>query len=240
MDEHLQRITDAGFAVVHGVFTSTDTARMLHELEQALRQQPEAVAIRSNAGAVYAARNILALWPDAATVWRRPLLPQLLTALLGARAGLVRGLYFDKPPERSWALPWHKDLTIAVRDNRLPSGCFSKPTVKASVPHVEAPLHVLENMVTVRIHLDEVNDENGPLRVVPGSHRAGKAAGTEVSPPESILVQAGDVLLIRPLLAHASSHSAPETRRHRRILHLEFSGTAELPDGYEWFDFRGI
>ena len=92
-------------------------------------------------------------------------------------------------------------------------------------------------MVTARIHLDDVTDENGPLKVVPGSHRAGKAlalAGAEV---RTLYAGAGDVLLIRPLVAHCSNRSLPDTRRHRRILHLELAGSSALPDGYEWHDF---
>jgi ectoine hydroxylase-related dioxygenase (phytanoyl-CoA dioxygenase family) len=97
---------------------------------------------------------------------------------------------------------------------------------------------VLENMLAVRIHLDDVTEENGPLRVIAGSHRTGKKMHLGDTPPESILVQRGDVLLMRPLVAHASNRSAPDTRRHRRILHLEFAASPELPDNYEWHDFR--
>lgn len=188
---------------------------------------------------MYAARNVLSIWPMAVTVWRRPPLLETLAALLGPHAGLVRGLYFDKPPERSWALPWHKDLTVAVRDNQLPSRAFCKPTVKANVPHVEAPLEVLERMATLRVHLDDVTDDNGPLRVIAGSHRSGKAMPTGDVAPTSILARAGDVLVMRPLLAHASNLSHPDCQHHRRILHLEF-GHRDLPDGYRWFEFWPI
>jgi hypothetical protein len=50
----------------------------------------------------------------------------------------------------------------------------------------------------------------------------------------------GDVLVIRPLVAHCSLPSAPDAKRHRRILHLEFAGTPDLPDGYAWHDFIDI
>ena len=158
-------------------------------------------------------------------MWRQPPLPELLEAVLGLGCGLVRGLFFDKPPERSWSLPWHKDLTIAVRDNRLPSRLFRKPTTKAGVPHVEAPREVLEAMLTVRIHLDDVTEENGPLFVVPGSHRTGKALALGGERPQGVFVLQGDVLVIRPLVAHSSGNSYAGTNRHRRILH-SCSGSA--------------
>src|SRR5947208_2732429 len=83
----------------------------------------------SAAGAVYAARNVLAFFPEVADCWRRPPLPELLAAVLGSAFGLVRALWFDKPPDRTWSLPWHKDLTIAVRRHGPANGQFSKPTV---------------------------------------------------------------------------------------------------------------
>ncbi len=211
---------------------------MLGGLERAFADQPDGVAIRSGAGAVYAARNVLALWPEAADVWREPPLPELLGSLLGSGFGLVRSLFFDKPPERNWALPWHRDLTIAVRDNRLPSRAFSKPTLKAGVPHVEAPRELLERMVTMRIHLDEVTAENGPLKVLPGSHRIGEESEAIGGTAHSILAARGDILLMRPLLVHSSAHSDPQTTRRRRILHLEFAPSGELQDGYAWHAFH--
>jgi ectoine hydroxylase-related dioxygenase (phytanoyl-CoA dioxygenase family) len=160
-----------------------------------------------------------------------------LTAALGEGFGLVRALYFDKPPGNTWALPWHKDLTVAVKDNRLGGAHFARPTRKAGVPHAEAPVGVLERMLTARIHLDRVDDENGPLKVVPGSHRAGKELALDAGPVVTLHAGAGDVLLIRPLVAHCSNRSRDDTTRHRRILHLEFASGAELPGGYVWHDF---
>jgi ectoine hydroxylase-related dioxygenase (phytanoyl-CoA dioxygenase family) len=210
---------------------------MLAGLESALASGTAAdPAIRGGEGTVYAARNVLRLWPGAARAWRAPRLVAALAAALGPGFGLVRGLYFDKPPGNSWALPWHKDLTVAVRDNRL-GGHFARPTRKAGVPHVEAPEGVLRAMLTARIHLDPVTGENGPLRVVPGSHKTGKELRLGDGPVVTLHAGAGDVLLIRPLLAHASNRSEEGTARHRRILHLEFAAGPALPDGYRWHDF---
>ena len=96
----------------------------------------------------------------------------LLNDVLGPEFGLVRGLYFDKPPDATWSLPWHQDKTIAVKFNDKPSQRFRRPTKKAGVPHVEAPDDVLREMLTLRIHFDNVDAQNGALQVLPGSHRA--------------------------------------------------------------------
>ncbi|HEY1379310.1 MAG TPA: phytanoyl-CoA dioxygenase family protein, partial [Gemmataceae bacterium] len=228
-----------GFAVLPGVFPPAEVAALRDGLTEALAANGDAAPIRSSGGSVYAARNVLDLYPAAADAADRPPLPAALAAVLGPGYGLVRVLFFDKPPDRTWALPWHKDVTVAVRDNRRPGAAFTLPTCKAGVPHAEAPAAVLERMLTARVHLDDVTDENGPLRVLPGSHRTGKELRCDGFAPHAVLAAAGDVLLMRPLLAHASGCSRPGTRLHRRILHLEFAAAGELPDGYEWHTFRG-
>ena len=162
------------------------------------------------------------------------MLRDFVTAVLGQTAGIVRVLYFDKPPDRTWSLPWHKDRTIAVKSNDLPSDQFRKPTLKAGVPHVEAPDWLLAAMLTLRVHLDPMIAENGPLSVIPGSHGvddSAEAAAVELH------ANAGDVLAMRPLLTHSSSNSQLGTNMHRRIIHIELAAEEQLPDGYEWQSF---
>lgn len=157
--------------------------------------------------------------------------------VLGEHFGLVRGLFFDKPPDKTWTLPWHKDMSIAVADNTLASAHFSRPTCKAGVPHVIASDEVLRRMLTLRIHLDDVTNENGPLRVIPESHKSATCRGRGTEAAVTVFASAGDVLAMRPLIDHSSGSSLPGTTRHRRILHLEFAADEELPDGYRWFHF---
>jgi ectoine hydroxylase-related dioxygenase (phytanoyl-CoA dioxygenase family) len=149
----------------------------------------------------------------------------------------VRALFFDKPPERTWNLPWHKDTSIAVKDHSLNSTSFSRPTTKAGLPHVIASDEVLHQMLTLRIHLDEVTDENGPLRVIPNSHVSKDSTGIGIDRAVTIHAKVVDVLAMRPLITHASGSSLEGTRRHRRVLHLEFSSTENLPDSYQWHDY---
>jgi ectoine hydroxylase-related dioxygenase (phytanoyl-CoA dioxygenase family) len=234
----MEKVEQDGFALLPGVFSNEQVEFVLKELGAALaRVSATAGTILGHAGGMYAARNVLTLWPAVAELWHQRHLLRALAAILGPDFGLVRVLFFDKPPEQSWALPWHKDLTVAVRENRLPSDGFRNPTRKAGVPHAEAPLEVLQAMLTARLHLDDVTDENGPLRVIPGSHCGGKELELGAAAPRSILARRGDVLLMRPLLAHCSNRSHPGTSRHRRVLHLEFAASPELPDGYAWHTF---
>jgi Phytanoyl-CoA dioxygenase (PhyH) len=199
----------------------------------------EFAGARSSRGHVYAARNLMESVPEVKTVWRCKRLESFLREQLGDRFGLVRALFFDKPPDRTWNLPWHKDTSVAVKDNSIDSASFSRPTTKAGVPHFIACDDVLRQMLTLRIHLDEVTDENGPLRVIPGSHVSSASAGVGVEGAVTIHASIGDVLAMRPLISHASGPSVQGTRRHRRILHLEFAAQEKLPDGVMWHDFVG-
>lgn len=239
--DQLTQLEESGFLILRRCFPPEQIDVWREDLgttlNRAAADAADAATLRSAAGIICGARNLLSLWPTTATLWRTSALLELLHAVLGPDAGLVRVLYFDKPADGSWALPWHKDLTIAVRDHRLPITRFQRPTFKAGVPHVEAPLELLQNMLTLRLHLDDVTEENGPLKIVPGSHHTGKELRLGEIPPQSVLVERGDVFFMRPLLAHSSGNTHPQSRRHRRTLHFEFAGQSRLQDGYAWHDF---
>lgn len=223
-----------GFTTLENVFSVDEAAAIIADIEQGLTHSPNAA--RSSRGAVYAARNVLEFWPPAKTIWRKPLLTSFLSEVLGDTFGLVRGLYFDKPPERTWSLPWHQDLTVAVKEH-VPAAGFFKPTTKEGVRHYEAPTELLERMATLRIHLDAVGDDNGPLEVVECSHRFGKQINLQAGPVRAIHAEAGECLIMRPLLVHASGPSSSDTSRHRRILHLEFAAEPVPAPDLEWHTF---
>lgn len=133
---------------------------------------------------------------------------------------------------------WHQDRSIGVKQ-RLDAPGYGPWSVKAGVPHVQPPPSVLEQMLTLRIHLDHCGVDNGPLRVLPGSHARGILSDemiahlrSEVAPRDCTCL-AGGALLMRPLLLHASSPA--KFPAHRRVVHLEYSA-GTLSDGLEWFD----
>jgi ectoine hydroxylase-related dioxygenase (phytanoyl-CoA dioxygenase family) len=105
------------------------------------------------------------------------------------------------------------------------------------VHHVQAPVQLLEEMLTVRLHLDDCDESNGALRVIPGSHRLGRLRAEDIQKFRNeqrftlCSVAAGDALLMRPLLLHSSGKS--KTSGHRRVVHIEYAGFA-LPGGLKW------
>ncbi len=207
-----------GFAVVEGVAAASEVERLL-----------AAVAAR---GEVYAIRNLLEVVPEVRAWAESVACRGLVAPVLGPGARAVRGILFDKTPEANWKVPWHQDLTIAVQE-RLEVPGYGPWTVKAGVAHVQPPVAVLERMVAVRLHLDDCGADNGPVRVLRGSHRQGRMAAAPMDAGEEVVctVGRGGVLLMRPLLWHASSPAVSVA--HRRVIHVEFAA-AELAGGLRW------
>lgn len=149
----------------------------------------------------------------------------------------MRGILFNKTPASNWKVVWHQDRTIAVREHRDIAG-FGPWTMKADVLHVQPPARTMAGMLAIRLHLDESVENNGPLRVIPGSHQAGYLSIEEIAAwrlRTSVVccVPKGGAMLIRPLLLHSSS--ACSKPGQRRVVHLEFSAS-ELPNGLEWHE----
>jgi ectoine hydroxylase-related dioxygenase (phytanoyl-CoA dioxygenase family) len=196
-----------------------------------LRADVAPLAIDGRGGA----RNLLDLGAigELATT---PSVRRLATSVLGAHCFAIRALLFDKTPEANWKVIWHQDLTVAARE-RVDVPGYGPWTEKAGVPHVQPPMAILENMLAVRVHLDPCGLENGPVRVLDGSHRLGRLSGTTVNALRQAqteidcVVEQGGVLAFRPLILHAS---APSTvPRHRRVIHLEFAA-GELASPLGW------
>ncbi|HUD73373.1 MAG TPA: phytanoyl-CoA dioxygenase family protein, partial [Dongiaceae bacterium] len=150
----------------------------------------------------------------------------------------VKGILFDNHVGANWQVPWHQDLTVAVRA-RVEMAGYGPWSVKAGVVHVQPPIEVLERMLTVRIQLDGRGQSHAALRVLPGSHRHGQIAGHSVRaareryPEVSCAVARGGILALRPLLVHASLSA--QTAARSRVLHLEFAA-CELTSPVAWFE----
>jgi ectoine hydroxylase-related dioxygenase (phytanoyl-CoA dioxygenase family) len=187
-------------------------------------------------GAKHAQRNLLGV-PAVRDLAVSPPVKQLVSSVLGPGCFAVRGILFNKTPDSNWKVVWHQDRTIAVRERRDIAE-FGPWTMKAGILHVQPPPRVMAGMLAIRLHLDESNENNGPLRVIPGSHQAGCLSADEIAAPRErrsvvCAVPRGGAILMRPLLLHASS--ACSKPAPRRVIHLEFA-VDELPNGLEWRD----
>lgn len=156
---------------------------------------------------------------------------------LGPAARPVRLIHFDKSAAINWALGWHQDRTIVVRNREEVPG-FGPWTMKSGLLHVAPPIGLLERMMTIRIHLDPVPATNAPLLIAPGSHLLGRVPETEIEGAVTrhgvvaCLAQAGDIWAYSTPILHASD-AAAEPRR-RRVLQVDYAAE-DLPGGLEWF-----
>ena len=219
-----------GFAIVPGVLSPADVDEMIEQIQTLLDAGPNRSA--------HALRHLADMAPAVRRVAESAAVRGLVELVLGADAlFLVRSLFFDKTPEANWKVAWHQDLTITVRQ-RIEVPGFTAWSVKDGVNHVQAPVELLEQMLTVRLHLDECASTNGPLSVIPGSHKSGRLNARQITKwrervqPVICLVPRGGALLMRPLILHASS--AATQPKHRRVVHLEFAAES-LPGGLGWF-----
>ena len=213
-----------GFAVSEGVLDEGSRQSLIGDVEQCLTESPAGV------------RGLAAKVPSIARLASSAAIRSLVTPVLGPEPKLVRSILFNKSSDANWQVAWHQDLAIAVTGQAEIEG-YSSWSVKEGVVHVQPPVQVLEAMLTVRLHLDAADDTNGALWVSPGSHRFGRlpagdaARAAEQNGKHLCVVQAGDALLLRPLILHASRKAT--ATKPRRVIHLEFSATS-LPVPLEW------
>lgn len=213
-------VEQQGFFVVPGVIEAAEQRELLSTL-----------------GSIVGAgrRGLLALSTIAGFA-RSPRILDLIRPHLPSEPRPVRAIYFDKTPDTNWLVPWHQDLTIAVRAHAEVAG-FGPWSTKDGIPHVQPPIEFLQRMLTLRLHLDDADESNGALQVVPGSHRFGRLSSEQIGELRSqqsaflCVVSAGDALLMRPLLLHASRRST--SPGHRRVLHIEYAA-GSLPNELDW------
>jgi ectoine hydroxylase-related dioxygenase (phytanoyl-CoA dioxygenase family) len=130
----------------------------------------------------------------------------------------------------------HRDLSIPVSEPIDSVRCTGWSEKDGSL-FVQPPTSVLEELVAIRVHLDDCDERNGALRVVPGSHRLGRLSSAQaclardVRGDRRVPVAMGGVMVMRPLLLHSSSKVSLDLPR--RVLHFVF-GPGTLPGGLRW------
>jgi len=161
---------------------------------------------------------------------------EIAAQFLGPKARAVRAILFDKTADNNWPLGWHQDRTICVKQIADVAG-FGPFTHKSGLLHVQPPPSVMEQMLTLRVHLDPCGAENAPLKVALGSHKMGLVRVNDIaeavknSEQVNCLAASGDIWAYRTLILHASD--AAQQPRRRRVLQVDFA-EIDLPDPLEW------
>ncbi|MCH8203500.1 MAG: phytanoyl-CoA dioxygenase family protein [Proteobacteria bacterium] len=186
-------------------------------------------------------RNVLLLLPKIRGILAEAEAENTASFFASRTVSPVKSIFFDKVPGKNWFVPWHQDLTVALK-SREQAGGFANWTSKAGACHAEAPLSLLQSMVTIRFHLDESGPNNGGLIVLRGSQKLGrikrqdirKLIGATIDRPVAFPVHcdSGDLLVMSPLLLHSSARS--RNLLPRRVLHIEYAPLGDLPEPLKW------
>jgi ectoine hydroxylase-related dioxygenase (phytanoyl-CoA dioxygenase family) len=213
------QVAEDGFAVTPDVFPSEQLDRLMEEIDD----QP---SHRSRAGI----RHALSIKP-VTLLAQHPELINLAYDVLGPNAFPFRATLFDKSPQSNWLVVWHQDTALPLQQRQEVEG-WGPWSVKEGIDYAHAPAATLSRILALRVHLDDSTSQNGPLRVLPGTHTLGVLSdealhelANRISPVDC-LVPKGGVLAMRPLLVHSSSKSRTEAAR--RVLHIEYAASAAV------------
>lgn len=219
----LEPIQKQGFAIIPEILAPKDVDPLLDELSRS--DLP-----RSRAGVRHAMRL-----PVVAAVARDSQLMEIAQQVLGEGAFPFRATLFDKSSTANWLVVWHQDTALPLLERREMPG-WGPWSVKDGVTYAHAPASALSQVLALRVHLDDSTAENGPLRVLPGTHTLGVLTdetlhelSTRIEAVDC-LAPCGGVLAMSPLIVHASSKSQSEIPR--RVLHIEYAASTNMADGF--------
>ncbi len=230
---NIQKMDNRGYAILHHVFSRKEIDAIKQSIADYFKES-------TNRESAYAIRNLFTEIPELTEL---ALNQNIMHIVRKINPGyfLTKAIFFDKTPESNWYVTWHQDIIINTKE-KIETDGFTGWTKKSGVHGVCPPDDILRDTLTVRIHLDDTDETNGALKVIPGSHNKKLSDGeialiTQNVIPQICNVNACGVQLMRPLLLHSSSKAT--SQKHRRVIHLEFN-SMELPNKLEWAERIGI
>lgn len=230
LQQHKNTIADKGFSVISNVF-STEEIEKISEVIKNIDTSKETFRKSED---LFAIRQFLKEIPEVKDLIFNENLTTIIKEIFGEKYFVVKSIYFDKPEKSNWYVAYHQDLTISV-DKKVELENFGPWTTKQNQFAVQPPLDILENIFTIRIHLDDTDENNGALKVVPKSHAKGiyrpETIDWDVETENICNVEKGGVMIMKPLLLHGSNRTT--NGKKRRVIHIEFSDR-ELPDELNW------
>jgi len=216
------QISDLGYGIVPECLSN-------HECEEIVEVLSADVGSRGRAGARHLMKN-----PVVSRLANDNRLTEFAGAWLGRLAVPFRATLFEKSGAASWLIPWHQDTALPLME-RFDLAGWGPWSEKAGASYAHAPAWALSRVIALRIHLDASYADNGPLRVIPGSHLGGVLSDQTVleivSANDSVecRVPQGGVIAMRPLIIHSSSKL--RSAKSRRVLHIEYADSLDLADG---------
>ena len=226
-DLFLTGLNKKGYVLMPGVFPEKEILDIIQLLDTA---DHSGEAFRKSKD-LFAIRKFLKAVPGIKRILFTPALKKIIEKL-GHDLFVIKSIYFDKPEASNWFVSFHQDLTVSV-DRKVELPGFGTWTVKQDQFAVQPPINFLENIFTIRIHLDDTTKENGALKVIPGTHLDGicDPKACDKTQAEICEIPRGGIMIMKPLLLHASGRT--KNNQRRRVIHLELSNI-ELPPELNW------
>ena len=230
LNQHKNRIAEKGFTVLDNIYSHSEIEKISETIQN----------IDTSKETFRKSEDLFAIWqflkeiPEVKELIFNDHLKQIISEIFGENYFVVKSIYFDKPEKSNWYVAYHQDLTVSV-DQKVPLENFGPWTTKQNQFAVQPPLEILENIFTVRIHLDDTDGQNGALKVIPTSHSKGifrpETIDWTVETEEICLVKSGGMMIMKPLLLHGSNRTT--NGKKRRVIHIEFSNQP-LPKPLNW------
>ena len=228
--QHRHDISEKGFTLIDNVYTNTEIGKIAGKIDGVDQSN---LTFRKSSD-LFAIRQFLKEIPEIKQLVFTDKLISIISDSFGNDYFVVKSIYFDKPEESNWFVAYHQDLTISV-DKKVDIPGYYSWTNKHNQFAVQPPVKILENNFTIRIHLDDTDENNGALKVIPRSHMNGIQRLEEIDITNQTErfcnISSGGVMIMRPLLFHASNRTTNNKRR--RVIHIEFSN-AKLPNEINW------
>ncbi|MCP2029910.1 ectoine hydroxylase-related dioxygenase (phytanoyl-CoA dioxygenase family) [Flavobacterium sp. HSC-32F16] len=226
-------INSEGFAVINNVYTENEVEKLISLIENVTENNSDNAAFRKSLD-LFAIRQFHKEIPETLDFIFNQNLKDIIESNFGKGYFITKSIYFDKPEKSNWFVAYHQDLTISV-DKKIESENFENWTIKQNQFAVQPPKEILEDNFTIRIHIDTTTKDNGALKVINNSHSKGilriEKLDFEKEKKTMCEVEKGGIMIMKPLLFHASNKTTNNERR--RVIHIEFS-KQQLPDGLEW------
>jgi len=224
------QLSNEGYTIIPNIFTTDEINTIIEKILELDNSKP---SFRKS-GELFSIRRFLREVPGIENLIFNDKLKLIISHIFGEGYFVVKSIYFDKPESSNWFVAYHQDLTISV-DTKTTIKGYGPWTIKESRFYVQPPLDILEQIFTIRIHLDDTDENNGALNVIPGSHLSGirrsEAIRESIKNETACKVRKGGIMIMRPLLLHASKRSTNQNRR--RVIHIEFCNR-HLDGALEW------
>ena len=222
-----------GYSVVADLYSENE----IHQISECLEKTEQNGRSFLKTKDLFAIRQLLKNVPKLNPLLFKDKIKELLSSLFQSNHFLTKAIYFDKPSDSNWFVAYHQDLSISV-DQKVNLTNYSNWTSKKGQYGVQPPIEILEDTITVRIHLDDTDKNNGALKVIPKSHLNGvvrvDSKSWEIEKEHFCEVKKGGVMLMKPLTLHASNRTTNGEKR--RVIHLEFN-KHQLNEPLKWLEY---